>query len=175
MLAATAKMPQGVHPAQRLRPKIASSFLTCVLAIHPLFPLLVLQISGHSAVKALLAAQLAACSQLLLLTINVIDCEGWSKVCEHAGKDTPRLNPNEGDRGLVGVADLIDALALFKAGICQHNHLQARMHACRSDSLPCRQYFSCWCWFQKEQLECGVLLLKFQEGCLPGTVPDSLV
>lgn len=28
------------------------------------------------------------------------------------------------------MADLIDALALFKASICQHNHLQARMHAC---------------------------------------------
>jgi hypothetical protein len=27
------------------------------------------------------------------------------------------------------MANLVDAFALLKAGVCQHNHLQERMHA----------------------------------------------
>lgn len=36
-----------------------------------------------------------------LLTIHIKHLERWSKVCEHAGKDTTRLNPDEGDGWLV--------------------------------------------------------------------------
>jgi hypothetical protein len=69
--------------------------------------------------------QAATCQ---LLTIDVIDCEGGPKVAEHGGKDTPGLHPNEGDWRLVSMANLVDAFALLKAGVCQDNHLQERMH-----------------------------------------------
>lgn len=70
-------------------------------------------------------------------TIDVNDVEGGAEVAEHVGEHAACLSADKGDgRGLLA-ADLIDALRLLQAAVCDHHHLQHNGR-CASGPLPRR-------------------------------------
>lgn len=110
-----------------------------------------------------------------LPTIYIIDCEGGTKVAEDAGEDTTGLNPDEGDGWLVGMAHLVDALALLQTGICQDHHLQACIR--KGVDSRSRGLLLCCGDHQYDQLSAGgsgsccvLAAARFA----PGTAPGSL-
>mmetsp|Transcript_6972 Transcript_6972/g.20373 ORF Transcript_6972/g.20373 Transcript_6972/m.20373 type:complete len:661 (+) Transcript_6972:2046-4028(+) len=61
-----------------------------------------------------------------LLPIHVVHHEAGPEVTEHLGEQSPRIRPDERDRGLVVVAKRVDPLRLLQGTVHAHNDVELR-------------------------------------------------